>query len=269
MEDQDVYYDNLVEDDDELKGLEDTESIFFDMSSNDFLESEIDDQLNVNLFNYNKRNHVELYLEKFKYLKNVYEQDGDTLEELFENKENFIANIISMITEKFAIEIDADIIGNKAAKTLYNFFVVYYYDNIKSFFINYIQKNKKIILTELKKQKSKIRDVTSVASKSKFNNSQDALLLNNIESVLFDIIPSEELGENFINFITDYDDDITNINITKFIDKGEINLENTYENFLEPFINREDGYAEIISDIIIKLSEDMKFNDIKLFKDEK
>lgn len=269
MEDQDVYYDNLVEDDDELKGLEDTESIFFDMSSNDFLESEIDDQLNVNLFNYSKRNHVELYLEKFKYLKNVYEQDGDTLEELFENKENFIANIISMITEKFAIEIDDDIIGNKAAKTLYNFFVVYYYDNIKSFFINYIQKNKKTILSELKKQKSKIRDVTSVASKSKFNNSQDALLLNNIETVLFDIIPSEELGENFINFITDYDDDITNINITKFIGKGEINLENTYENFLEPFINRENGYTEIISDIIIKLSEDMKFNDIKLFKDEK
>lgn len=243
------------------------EGMLFEMSTDDFFENEIATQLNEEIFSESKRNYVEMYIEKFKYLKDVYGDDSELVEDLKENKGRFIENIVDNICEKFGITIDENEINNKMAKSLYNFFVVYYNDNLKNFFINYMQKNKKMILAEIKKQKSKVRDVTTLASKVKYNNSNDAAIINNIQYILFNIIPSMELGGEFIKFVIDYDDTTTNIYIQKMLEKGIMEVDNdTFEAFLKPFLDMEDGYSNIISEIIITTSANIQKNDINILK---
>ena len=242
------------------------EEMLYDMSSEEFVEDEIGSQVSINIFDSQKRNYVEFYIEKYKYLKSLYEDDVERMPDLRENKEQFIDNIICMISDKFNIEIDEEHKSTKMAKTLYNFFVLNYLDNMEAFFFNYIQKNKKSIITEIKRTKTKVRDITTIASKSKFQNSNDALIINNISYILFDLIPSIELGQEFMDYILNYDDDITNTNMEKLIDKEYISIDNdTYQAFIEPFVERHDGYSVLISNLIMRLYSEVKEHQLNIF----
>lgn len=254
----------IFEDDD---SREDIEEILFDMSTDDFIDNEIREQISDNIFSDNKRNYVEFYIEKFKFLKELYKENNqyDKLEELKDNKELFITQITNLISDTFKIDIDQDSINNKMTKSLYSFFVVDYSEHLQNFFINYILKNKKNIISEIKKNKSKVRDIAAIAAKSKFANSTDAIIINNINFVLFDLIPSVELGEDFIKYITDYDDDIINDNLIKFMDDDSITItDDTRKSFLEPFLDQSDGYTNVVSNIIIQLTKDIKQIDVNI-----
>ena len=254
----------IFEDDNQLKDLEE---MLFSMSTDDFIENEISSQLEDTIFTEgkDKRNYVELYMEKYKYLSNVYGGDDALLNDLEENKDIFISNIVNKIADEFEIEVLQEEVGKKMAKALYNFFVVFYADNLKEFFLNYIQRNKKILIAEVKKQKSKVRDVTTIAAKAKYYNANDAIIINNINNILLNLIPSIELGEEFIDYIIEYDDNTVNTTIGKLIKKGYITIsQDTYEAFLRPFLERYDGYSNIITDIVMELNQQVKQNPINI-----
>ena len=138
----------IMNEEDNIEEIKEIEEMLFDMSTDEFIENEIETQMNEEIFidSEKKRNYVELYIEKFKYLKTIYVDDPDTLEELEENKNSFIENIINSISSKFNFEVDDEAISKKMAKTLYNFFIIDYTDNLKEFFLNFLQKNKKSII---------------------------------------------------------------------------------------------------------------------------
>lgn len=244
------------------------EEMLFDMSTDDFIENEIDNQMTEDIFidSANKRNYVELYIEKYKYLKSLYKENKEEeLETLEENKNAFIDNIINKIATEFSVEVDDEAFGKKMAKTLYNFFVINYTDNLKDFFINFLQKNKKSIVNYLKNHKSKNRDITSIASKIKYFNSNDALIINNVSNILKTIIPSM-CDKTFINYIIDYDDCTVNKNMKKFIENEDIIIsDETYNSFLKPFIDEYDDYSTIITDITLELANSIKQNNIDVF----
>lgn len=242
------------------------EEMLFEMSTDDFIENEIEEQISESLFSSNKTNHVEFYLEKYKYLcKEVYVDDDDTLAQLEENKENFLQNIVSKISETFEFEIDENEVTNKVAKTLYNFFIVNYADNLKDFFLNFLNKNKKSIIADLKAMKVKTRDVSTIASKVKYYNANDAIIINNINTILLKIIPNYDIGNEFIDYIINYDDSRINNKMRKYLDEAIITFEDTYNAFLTPFVEKHDGYSSIISDIVIELNEQAKTNKIDIF----
>ena len=258
----------IMNEEDNIEEIKEIEEMLFDMSTDEFIENEIETQMNEEIFidSEKKRNYVELYIEKFKYLKTIYVDDPDTLEELEENKNSFIENIINSISSKFNFEVDEEAMSKKMAKTLYNFFIIDYTDNLKEFFLNFLQKNKKSIILELKANKSKVRDISTIASKIKYFNINDALIINNINSVLLNIIPSI-VDESFLTYILDYDDSITNKNIKKLINKEDITIsKETFDAYLEPFVDEWDGYTSIITDIILELSKQIKQNDINIFE---
>lgn len=239
------------------------EDMLFDIGSEDFISNEISNQIEF-IFNKNKRNYLATYLAKYKYLAKNYDNDPDTLRDLKENKDIFISEIIQKISSTFSIGIDEEEISKKMAKTLYSFFIIDYVENLEQMFLNIIQKHKKTIIQELKNLKLK-RDVGAIANRAKYSNANDAILINNIKRVLFDIIPNLGISENFISYIVDYDNTITNQNITKLIDKGAITISSdTFEDFIEPFIDKCDGYSIICSDIILELAKTIKQNDIDI-----
>lgn len=248
------------------------ERILFEISSLDFLENEIENQIEY-IFESNKRNYLEFYLEKYKFVKsnidvtsypNIEDLD-DMKEEMKYNKNRFITDILLKVCDKFDIQIDGDENNTKIAKTLYKFFVIDYKENLKIFFLNIIKKNKQSIIKELKARKRN-RDIGLSASKSKYINTNDAIIINNLEFILMDIISSMEFDGDFIDYIINYDDNINYMNISKLIEKEKIILtQETFECFISPFINREEGYTDIISEIVIMLVENTKQRELDLF----
>lgn len=247
--------------------LKDVEEMLFEMSTDDFIENEIESQLQDTLFNTSesKRNYVELYLEKYKYLCMVYNDDDEMLSDLEENKNIFLSNIVDKIASTFSFEIDEDEINNKVARTLYNFFVMNYAENLQEFFLNFINKNKKSLLNEIKNSKTKTRDVTTIAAKAKYYNINDAMIINNISTILMKLIPNYPLGNDFIDYILDYDDCVVNNKLSKFIKEGIITFDETYEAFLTPFIDRHDNFSTVISNITMELAKQIKQNEISIF----
>lgn len=240
------------------------EEILFNMSSDDFLENEVRSQLDEGIFVTNKRDHLEFYIEKYKFIKSSSLDTGDFIENLKYNKEEFVRDVVYAISEKFEIEYDVADVDTKMAKILYMFFVINYKENLSEFMINIIKKNKQTIIKELKNRK-RTRDIGSSASKSKFYNNNDAFIINNIDYILFNIVPSIELDGEFINYIIKYDDNINYNNVGKMIENNKIMLtEDSYKSFIEPFLNRDEGYSDVISDIIIKLTNGAKQNDITI-----
>lgn len=258
------------EEDDEKEFINDSESeeILFNMSSEDFIENEIMNQLNdEGIFNSYKRDHVEFYLEKYKFmkLKFIDNENSDFLDTLKYNKEEFISNVAEAICDKFNINMETDDMTTKNTKILYTFFVLNYKDNLKELFINVLKKNKQVIIKEIKTRK-RHRDIGITASKAKFYNNNDAFIINNLDYILFNIIPSMEFDSDFIDYIIDYDDNINYNNMRKLIDNSKIELDSdTFKSFIEPFMEHCEGYTDVVSEIVIKLTSDAKQNEISIF----
>lgn len=240
------------------------EEILFNMSSSDFLENEVRSQLGDGIFITDKRDHLEFYIEKYKFIKANCTDTDDLMANLKYNKEEFVNDVIDAICTKFEIDYDVENNTTKMAKVLYTFFVINYKDNLSEFMINLIKKNKQIIIKELKSRK-RHRDIGVSASKSKFYNNNDAFIINNIDYILFNILPSIELDGDYINYIINYDDNINYNNMNKLISSDSISLSSdSYRAFISPFLDRDNGYSDVISEIIIKLTSGAKQNDISI-----
>ena len=104
--------------------------------------------------------------------------------------------------------------------------------------------------------------------KNNFSNPNDAIIVDNIADILFNIIPSIE-DEDWINYILDDDDTVTNISIRKFIEEEimEINLD-TFNAFIDPFVGQEEGWSEVMNDIVLRYVEknSNSDNDLDIFE---
>ena len=242
----------------------DLDEMLFSMNSEEFLENEVLEQIS-NLFESNKIDYLSSYISKYKYYKKEYEENEDFVEGLKERKIDTVKFIIEVICEKFSIDIDVDDYKTKIAKTLYKFFVIDYKENLITFFINYINSNKKAIVAEIKSLK-RGRDISNIVSKSKFANNNDALIINNINYILLDLITSMTEDDSNLDLVIDADDDVTSLNLRDLLNNEIIKFNGTFSMFVGPFIEKEDGYSEIVSEIVLRLSQDAKLLPINIFE---
>lgn len=253
-------------DDFQFENQSELDDILYSMNCEDFLENEVEDQLDEGIFSNKKVDYLDNYLSKYKFYKKEYEANAEFVESLKDKKDNTIEFILNSVSDKFNFIIDEDSRTKKMAKTIYEFFVLDYRRNLKTMVINYINDNKKTIIPELKKKK-KGKDISTTASKMNFANTNDALIINNVKYIIDEIIPNC-LNEDFIELILDSDDSVANINMRDFIDENKITIDNqTFLSFIHPLINEEDGWSDIISDIVIKLTKNANLVDIDIFVD--
>lgn len=248
----------------ERENMLDLDEMLFSMNSEEFLESEVLDQIS-NLFEPNKIDYLSSYISKYKYYKKEYDENEDFVNGLKERKIDTVKFIIDVICEKFSIDIDVDDYKTKIAKTLYKFFVLDYKENLITFFINYINTNKKAIVAEIKSLK-KGRDISNIVSKNKFANNNDALIINNINYILLDLITSMTEDDSNLDLVIDDDDDVTSLNLRDLLNNETVKFNGTFNMFVGPFIDREDGYSEIVSEIVLRLSQDAKLLPINIFE---
>lgn len=255
----------MKDDDFEYENPNEIEEILYSMNNEEFSMDELENQLGEDIFSSNKNNYLESYLQKYKFYKDEYEANEEFVNSLKEKKDELILEIIEYISDKFSIEVDDENKSKKVAVALYNFFVIDYKDNLETFFYNYIEKNKKMIVADLKKQK-KQKDISTTANKMKFTNPNDGIIVDNIVFILTELIPSIE-NEDFMDYILSDDDTVTNISIRKFIDKEYISIDiETYLAFIDPFVGEDDGWSEVISDLVMRYTEESSQNEIDIFE---
>lgn len=248
----------------ERENVYDLEEMLFTMNSEEFLENEVNEQIEY-LFEPNRINYISSYISKYKFLKSKYAANLDFVEGLKDRKQDTVKFIIEAICERFSINIDEEDYSTKMAKTLYKFFVLDYKDNLITFFMNYIAANKKAIVTEVKALK-KGRDISTIVSKNKYANNNDALIINNINYILLELITSMTEDDSNLDLVIDDDDDIVSINMRDMINEGLITFNGTFNMFISPFVEKEDGFSEIISEIVLRLSQDAKLIPFDIFE---
>lgn len=249
--------DNMKYVDDEDDNTDSYENILVRMHD-ELILNEIDDQMEERL-NKSQTNFLGLYLDNYSMCKKQLDGDTEYIGQLKEIRNNVLEQIISKIETIFMFEVEweDEYKIKQIAKTLYNFFILDYTDNVVTFLTNYILKYKKVIHTELKSMKKKSRDISYTATKATMNQI-DAAITNNINTVIFKIIPAiEEAADeyDFIQFITSEDSNMTNTMMDTLI--SECRLVSTdvrlFTNFMEPLFNKEIGYPNIINKVILNL----------------
>lgn len=258
----------MLNEDFETENSSELDDILYSMNSEDFLENEVEEQLDEGIFSDKKTNYVEKYISKFKYFKNEYSENQEFIESLNEKKDGVRDFILDQISNKFEIVIDDESKKMRVARALYEFFIVDYKDNLETLILNYINNNKKDIIAEVKRNK-KGKDISSTAGKMKFSNNNDAIIINNITMIIFDIMP-ENLDEDFLNLILDTDDSVSNLAIKDLIDNNDITIDDdTMKAFIAPLIDKDDGYSDVVSNVVIELNNNAKLVDFDdLFNEE-
>jgi hypothetical protein len=257
----------MLNEDFESENSSELDEILYSMNSEDFLENEVEEQLGDGIFSDKKTNYVKKYIGKYKYFKNEYSENQEFIESLSEKKDDVRDFILDKISDKFEITVDDESKKMRVARALYEFFVVDYKGNLETLILNYINNNKKDIVTEIKRNK-KGKDISSTAGKMKYSNNNDAILINNINMVIFDIMPCN-LDENFLDLIIGTDDSVSNITIRDLIDNNDITIDNdTMTAFIEPLIDKDDGYSDVVSNVVIELNNNAKLVDLDIFNEE-
>ncbi len=229
----------------------------------ELVAEEIDEQIE-NTFTKSPKNFLELYNDRYKYFKETYGDNDDFMSQLKQLRDQTHEEIIKKIAAKF--ELTYEEVKPKIAKALYEFFILNYEENMVAFIKNFILKNKKWVVGEIKSMNTRrTRDTSYVASKGIMSNQQEALIITQINRIVFDILPTafdQDDDTDFLSYIVDYDD--TNVNgiIKKlFVEKQTISCDsNLLEMFMAPVLNKEDGYAEVVSTVVTELYSAYKKN---------
>lgn len=249
----------------EYENPNELDEILYKMNSEDFIETELEKQLGEEIFSDYKTDYLDSYMTKYKFYKNEYNANDGFTESLKQNKDQLIEYVIDEIAEKFGIIVDEDCKNTRMAKTLYNFYVIDYKENLKNLFLNYINNNKKAILNVIKKEKRR-KDISAIASKIIFANGNDALIIGNVSYIINEIIIGTDI-EDFMDMIIDADDNVTNLKIKDYLLKSKISLtEDSFNAFLEPYIDEESGWSDIISIITIELNEKAVKSDVDIYE---
>ena len=257
----------MKDDNFEYENPNELEEILYSMNDEEFSIEELEDQLGEDIFSSHKNNYLDSYLQKYKFYKEEYEANQEFINTLKDKKDDLIQNILDIISEKFSIGIDDEHRTKKVCVALYDFFVINYKENLETFYFNYIEKNKKSIIAEIKREKRQ-KDITVNANKAKFANSNDAIIVDNIYYILTEIIPTID-DEEFLDYVLNDDDTVTNIAIKKYIDKEFIFIDiDTFNAFIDPFMGEEDGWSDIVSDLIIRYTGESDQNELNILEED-
>lgn len=200
-------------------------------------------------------NHLDVYNDRVEALYDAYE-DIDIRRSIRELSENTYMMIIKEIQNKFKFEINlSDLDIKSTCSVLYDFFIFNYSGNIKKFYINFIDKNKKSLALNLEANK-KNKDIETSINKKDIKNKNCAIIISNFYKALELIHESDIENETFIDYIIADEDDIVSLEMKKlFVDESHhVDFESDIKKtFLKHIIKEKVGYSSILTNIQLTL----------------
>jgi hypothetical protein len=185
----------------------------------------------------------------------VHKDDPDALNTINNFAQSFFEFIINEIDQKFDLGITTESFETddfiRVGSAIYQFLILRYQKNITKFIFKFILKNKKL-LVETFDQQMKKKDVTTIVTKKKVKNKDDALLIANLPSVISHIINLDIDAHNFIQYVSN--NELYDANIMRdLIDTGVMigNFTQAYLNVIQ--VDYEGILDEIQTDVKLKL----------------
>lgn len=204
----------------------------------------------------NGNNYIETFETRYNTLITRYEETelGTTLKA---TSEEFYNNINNELNKEKGIQSNIDLSINKLIiKTLYEFFVLDYKENLINFLFNYIYRNKKSIIANYEDDK---KTVDYISLKKILKNKSDIIILSNLYSIVNDISNMDIDYKDLIQTIIEDDpSEMNNYILHNLLVKKEftdkIFIEKDFvSKFLLPLRMKQDGYAQVISKLQFKI----------------
>ena len=199
-------------------------------------------------------NFVEQFNEQFEQLMEDNESDPDGIREVSDEATDFYQKVISMIDNKFNLEIDAGILGDLNYKglknvcdALYSFFIVNYGKNISKYMINVILEYNDSIVTEIVDNK-KNKDVSTLGFKKKIDDKNFAVLLANINLAMKCAKSIYVDPEKFISY---YNSDKFDVAVLQYTVDNMIVTGDFVSTFVKNVFGdiQDDTYDEVVADV--------------------
>jgi hypothetical protein len=204
---------------------------------------------------YDPTNFIDVFESRYKFLQMRFRETPDFISALNDTRRHFYISIFDKINARFGFTIDLTTeMIYPITKALYEFFILNYKENIETFIIQYIQENKKSLVSSFD-DGSKNLDLISL--KKIFKNKNDAVVLSNIYRIVDMIINQELPAKNILELIVSADpSESTNFFINRiFIEEEmEVDVEKGFSGiFLDNLIRKSDGYTKIINGLQMEL----------------
>ncbi len=201
-------------------------------------------------------NYLETIMDRYHVLKGDFGDNEDAMEILTNETMDFFNFVIGQINDKFELSLNVDMYDNlqdciDGGMILYRFLVLRYRKNVTKYLTKFITKNKKSLIEEFEDDLKK-KDVTTVASKKKNKNRDDALIIANLPNIISYIMSLEIEPLDFMKYIAG-EDNFEASYITRLILEG-----NLMSNFVPGYLNNivvdyRDIMDEIQTDVKMKL----------------
>jgi hypothetical protein len=202
---------------------------------------------------YDPTNYIEVFESRYKFLNMRFKDVPDFLSELNDVRRSFFINVLDRINKKFRFTIDSESETMYViTRVLYQFFILEYKQNVRTFIIEYIQENKKSLVASFD-DGSKNLDL--IAMKKTFKNKNDAIIMSNIYRIIDLIIKQELPAKNILDLITRVDpSESVNYFIDMLITNDELVTEGDFSKiFFKVLIQKGEGSTKIINEIQMEL----------------
>lgn len=213
--------------------------------NNDFVYTTVNESLGNRLRNvdYTSPNIVKAFEENFNITK---EEFPDNIGEITDVRNETYANIIRILCDYYNLVYnDNDSLDIfKSASMMYSFLVSNFQQNIVTFFVNYILKEKSAIyqMCELSSNK-KSKDTGTIYSKKIFKDPKIALISANLESVISNICGGFDISfETYLAYV--YEGDIESYNILSYTLSPTIDF---FKMYIAPVFNSTYGSVILTS----------------------
>ena len=203
---------------------------------------------------YEKTNFIDVFEERFKYICERFKDTPDLIASVKEARVSFYQKIYKLISTKFDFVLD-DFEENLnmylITKVLYEFLILNYTENVKTFVINYINSNKK----SLSKNYTKIKNLDTTTLKKTLRNENDIIVIANIYDIVENIINIDFSIEDICKIIIESDiHEYNNYFINKYFVEEHLLVSDSFKDKFLSILNKSnEKYYKIISEIQLEL----------------
>jgi hypothetical protein len=203
---------------------------------------------------YDPTNFIDVFEDRYKFLSTRFRETPDFISALNDTRRHFYVSIYNKICKKFGFsaELNTERIY-VVTKVLYEFFILNYKENIMTFITEYINENKKSLISSFE---DGLKNLDLISAKKIFKNKGDAVIVSNIYRIIDLIIKQELPAKNILELIVRVDSsEFTNFFINAlFIQDDTVAIESEFSNvFFDILIKKGDGYTKIINELQMEL----------------
>lgn len=201
----------------------DLEDLVFDTLSLDIMTDNIRSQINCDIEPYT--DFIEIVFGKFNMIiDNKPNYDDDDVQDLKLQINDFCHDIISEISDRYNLicnfnYMDESLSYMTVLESLYNFFVLNKYSNVKAFLIQYIQSHSKELAQSVATS-TNIEDITTASNKQRQLDADIVTVLSHLDDVIDNIKQYDINPMTFIDVIDDGGIHVTNIR--EYVECGEL-----------------------------------------------